>query len=209
MKNFRNIVILLLAVLVVGCKKSENIIDQEEVIEDLMDLAPLPLDQDYIVAYTPPVHILEIEYSSFPLPEKYRGILSSGDSLRDSIAIPNSGGQITTASYHNALDIPVPDKTPVYACKAGYVKNVYPSYYNGSKWKGHPTYGGYIEIIHYDHTKSIYAHLSFTEVREGTYVERGQQIGWSGGVRGRRGSGTSTGPHLHWAVMLDLESVLE
>ena len=187
-----------------GCKKNEITEHTDLPILDTVELSDITEKEPIEI-----INLLKIEYCTFPLPEKYRNIISSGDKLRDSIADPNSGGQLTTASYHNALDIPVPDKTPVKACKAGYVKNVYPSYYNGTKWKGHPTYGGYIEIIHYDHTKSIYAHLSYTEVKEGTYVERGQEIGWSGGVRGRRGSGTSTGPHLHWTVMLDLESIIE
>ena len=64
-----------------------------------------------------------------------------------------------------------------------------------------------IEIRHPDGTTSLYAHLSMTLVTEGTYVSKGQLIGLSGGVKGRRGSGNSTGPHLHFAVYLNIESL--
>lgn len=204
------IILCILVLLIPTCCKKSNMFPTENIIENEPINELVSTEKCTFEPINEPIkHTFEIEYSKFPLPDKYRGIISSGDKLRDSITDLNSGGQITTAVYHNSLDIPVPDKTPIYACKSGYVKNVYPSYYNGSKWKGHPTYGGYIEIMHYDHTKSIYAHLSFTEVKEGVYVEQGQEIGWSGGVRNRRGSGVSTGPHLHWSVMLDLESNIE
>ena len=100
---------------------TENIIENEP-INELVSTEKCTFEP----INEPIKHTFEIEYSKFPLPDKYRGIISSGDKLRDSITDPNSGGQITTAVYHNSLDIPVPDKTPIYACKSGYVKNVYP-----------------------------------------------------------------------------------
>lgn len=154
-------------------------------------------------------YTVKIERWGFPLPDKYKGIVSSGDGLRDSVYDVDSGGSITSASYHNAFDFPVPEGTPVFAAKSGYVKTVYPGRWNGTKWKGHPSYGGYIEIIHYDNTKSTYAHLAETDVCQGTYVIKGQQIGLSGGAKGKRASGNSTGPHLHFTVMLNLSSFMD
>ena len=137
----------------------------------------------------------------FPLPAKYRGYKSSEQGLRDSIP--------GTATYHYAVDYACPDKTEVYACDDGYVINAYPSYYNGEKWKGDKSLGGLLEIRHSDGSTSLYGHLSMTLVTEGTFVRRGQLIGWSGGVKGRRGSGITTGPHLHFAIYVDIESLLE
>ena len=143
----------------------------------------------------------------FPLDSKYYYNISSTQGLRTPIELPNSGGT-TSGKYHNAIDISVPDFTPVYAAKAGKVVTVYPSYYNGGgKYKGHPQYGGLIEISHDDGTKSLYAHLSMTVVREGDTVKTGEKIGHSGGVPGRRGSGQSTGPHLHFEVILNINDM--
>ena len=140
----------------------------------------------------------------FPVDSKYRYNISSTQGLRTPIELPNAGGS-TSGKYHNAIDIAVPDFTPVYAAKSSKVKTGWPSYYNGgAKYKGHPQYGGYIEIQHDDNTESHYAHLSMTDVHEGDIVEVGETIGRSGGVAGRRGSGISTGPHLHFEIILNI-----
>ena len=153
---------------------------------------------------------VEITKKLFPLPPKYKPYKTSGQGLRDSIPNVNSGGGSSLATFHNAIDYACPDKTEVYACDDGYVVNVYPSYYNGGAlYKGHGSYGGYIEIRHPDGTTSLYAHLSMTKVTEGSYVKRGDVIALSGGVKGRRGSGNSTGPHLHFAIYPDIESLLQ
>ena len=193
---------------------SINVVEVEDTSEDeeVIQTAPETLVMDNLqipgknIGYK---EYLETNFSSieklkFPLPEKYRYYISSEQGLRESIPNVNAGGGATLSTYHNAIDIAVPDKTPVYAAKSGYVQTVYPSYYNGDKWKGHPQYGGLIEIKHSDGTITLYAHLSFTEVREGSYVSTGDEIGWSGGKRGRRGSGNSTGPHLHFSEYIDI-----
>ena len=151
--------------------------------------------------------IKKIQPFLFPLDDVYRNNITSIQGLRTPISLPNAGGT-TSGRYHNALDVAVPDFTPVKAAKEGRVTVVYPSYYNGGKkYKGHPQYGGYVEITHDDGTKTIYAHLSMTSVREGQIVKAGQKIGNSGGVAGRRGSGTSTGPHLHFEVILNINDM--
>ena len=145
-----------------------------------------------------------------PLPEKYLVYKSSSQGLRDKILAENTGGTATSGRWHNGFDYPCPEKTPVYATKNGYVVEVWPSYYNGPyNYKGHSSYGGLIILLHPDSTITLYAHLSFTEVHEGDYVSVGKEIGWSGGVRGKRGSGTSTGPHLHYSIYLDMEDFLD
>ena len=48
-----------------------------------------------------------------------------------------------------------------------------------------------------------------TQVNEGEYVERGQLIGLSGGNPKYKTSGKSTGSHLHYAIYLNMNSLLD
>lgn len=59
----------------------------------------------------------------------------------------------------------------------------------------------YVLIVHADGLMSLYGHLSGVRAREGDIVMAGQLIGWSGGAQGTRGSGESTGAHLHFEVL--------
>ena len=152
--------------------------------------------------------VTEPTISNFQNPIKKELSISSKQGEREIIK-DASGGTVTNGAYHNAIDIRCKEKTPVYASKDGIVVSVWPSYYNGEKWKGHPIYGGLVEIEHKDGTKTRYAHLSMTEVKEKQEVKAGQEIGLSGGVVGKRGSGTSTGAHLHFEIILDIETYLE
>lgn len=157
---------------------------------------------------TEPVVIMSITEFSDPLPEKYMKHKSSSQGLRNVISAESTGGFSTSGKWHNGNDYPCPDKTPVYATKDGIVKEVWPSYYNGPyKYEGHKAYGGLIIIEHYDGTITLYAHLSMTKVHEGDVVKSGQTIAWSGGVKNRRGSGTSTGAHLHYSIYLDMDKL--
>jgi murein DD-endopeptidase MepM/ murein hydrolase activator NlpD len=58
-------------------------------------------------------------------------------------------------------------------------------------------YGLFIVIEHADGFSSLYSHLDRLDVYEGQRVSRGQYIGWGGST------GISTGPHLHFELMLD------
>ncbi len=85
---------------------------------------------------------------------------------------------------HEGVDIVTNLGTPVHASGDGKVDFV------GRK-------GGYglcVEINHGFGYKTIYGHLSKTEVKEGQKVNRGFEIAKSGT------SGLSTGPHLHYEV---------
>lgn len=146
----------------------------------------------------------------FPLPKEYDvpSRITSPQGMRKAIEGRDTGGQEAVSSYHNAIDIAVPDKTPVYASKSGYAVDVWPSIDNGPyEYKGHPTYGGMILLEHPDGTSTLYAHLSKTEIKEGEWVNQGDLIGKTGGIKGRRGSGTSTGPHLHFSIFINLDIV--
>ncbi|GAB3865129.1 M23 family metallopeptidase [Dactylosporangium cerinum] len=77
------------------------------------------------------------------------------------------------------------------ACGAGTVTNI-PN--NG-------TGGNTVTIAHADGYKSQYLHLSAFVLANGTSVARGATVGRSGGAVGAPGSGSSTGPHLHWHMI--------
>jgi murein DD-endopeptidase MepM/ murein hydrolase activator NlpD len=91
------------------------------------------------------------------------------------------------ARPHRGIDIVAPVGTPVVATANGRVKSAGP--------RGH--YGLLVEIDHGHGTVTRYAHLSRVAVRVGQSVQRGQNIG-AVGV-----SGLSTGPHLHYEVLIN------
>lgn len=92
-----------------------------------------------------------------------------------------------TENFHDGLDIGVGQGTPVNAASAGTV--VLASRYGG--------YGLAIKIDHGRGLVTLYAHLSQIDVEVGQKVAAGQHIGYSGNT------GTSTGPHLHFSVLLN------
>ena len=91
-----------------------------------------------------------------------------------------------TQNFHDGIDIGVPKGTPVRAASAGTV--IMSSWYGG--------YGNAIKIDHGGGIVTLYAHLSSMSVAVGDKVSAGQTIGYSGNT------GTSTGPHLHFTVMV-------
>lgn len=90
----------------------------------------------------------------------------------------------TTSSPHLGLDFRVPAGTPVNAMNDGTVLLARPLYYEGN----------FVVIDHGQGLLTLYLHLSEFKVKEGDHVNRGQEIGLSGGT------GRATGPHLHVAV---------
>lgn len=92
---------------------------------------------------------------------------------------------------HAAIDMPTYIGTPVKAPADGYVARVHDS--------GSSNYS-YLLVLHGENISTVYGHLSGFAVSEGNTVTRGQVIGYTGGAPGSRGSGLSTGPHLHFEV---------
>jgi len=87
-------------------------------------------------------------------------------------------------SMHQGLDYAVPSGTPVAALNAGTVLLARPLYFEGNC----------VVLDHGQGLLTLYLHLSEFKVKEGDRVERGQELGLSGGT------GRATGPHLHIAV---------
>lgn len=88
---------------------------------------------------------------------------------------------------HSGVDIGANYGSPVVSAEVGTVQRA------GSK-------GGYglsIDITHGGGVVTRYAHLSSVAVKAGQRVERGQFIGRAGS------SGNSTGPHLHFEVLVN------
>ncbi|MEM7047885.1 MAG: peptidoglycan DD-metalloendopeptidase family protein [Pseudomonadota bacterium] len=87
---------------------------------------------------------------------------------------------------HRGVDFAAPTGTPIYASGHGTVI-----------WaKTHGAYGKAIVLRHNAETKTRYAHLSKILVRPGQRVTQGDVIGLVGST------GRSTGPHLHYEVLL-------
>jgi murein DD-endopeptidase MepM/ murein hydrolase activator NlpD len=95
-------------------------------------------------------------------------------------------------SGHQALDIANRTGTPIYAAAAGTIKLAD---------EDTDRHGIHIELEHEDGYTTFYSHLSASHVEVGEHVERMQKIGLMGST------GLSTGPHLHFEIRLDGESV--
>jgi len=91
----------------------------------------------------------------------------------------------TIWSFHSGIDLGASFGTPVLAAKAGRVD--FAGWGNG--------YGNLVELDH-GSTGTRYAHLDAIYVSQGQQVAQGQQIGIVGST------GQSTGPHLHFEIMV-------
>ena len=89
-------------------------------------------------------------------------------------------------ALHTGLDFPAELGTPIRAAAGGVVLEV----------GVHPEYGQTLELDHGNRLTTLYAHLQRALVKPGDLVRRGQVIAEVGN------SGRSTGPHLHFEVLL-------
>ncbi|WP_183383399.1 peptidoglycan DD-metalloendopeptidase family protein [Halomonas stenophila] len=94
-------------------------------------------------------------------------------------------------SPHKGTDFAMPSGTPVTAPADGRVEKV----------GNHPAAGRYIVVRHDNGYKTRYLHLSRPMVNRGDRVTRGERIALSGNT------GRSTGPHLHYEVLVNNRQV--
>ena len=92
---------------------------------------------------------------------------------------------------HRGVDFAAPKGTPILAAGDGIID------YAG--WNG--SYGKYIRIRHNSSYKTVYAHLSKILKSRNSKVNQGDVIGLLGST------GRSTGPHLHYEVLLNNKQI--
>lgn len=122
----------------------------------------------------------EMEYLPFISPVNV--IYRLGDGVKFREVHPVFG----TPQWHHGQDFRTPYGTEVYATGSGKVVE--------AGWKG--GHGNYIMIDHGYGFRSSYSHLSNIRVTVGLNVKRGDKIGLTGST------GTSSGPHLHYQILL-------
>lgn len=94
---------------------------------------------------------------------------------------------------HKGVDFAAPIGTPVYAAGDGVVEKAGP-------WS---SYGNYLRIRHTGTYSTAYGHLSgyARGIHAGSRVRQGQVVAYSGNT------GRTTGPHLHYEVLVDNRQV--
>lgn len=88
---------------------------------------------------------------------------------------------------HSGLDVVVKRGTPIKASAAGVVLTVDEFFFNGKT----------VFVDHGNGLITVYCHLDRIDVQTGATVRKGQALGLSGMT------GRTSGPHLHWSVVLN------
>ncbi len=121
---------------------------------------------------------------------------SVSDEITEEISFVEPAIGVLTSPYgqrwgktHEGIDIGGEIGTDILAADSGTVLL--------SRWVD--GYGNYIELEHKNGYKTIYGHCDSLLVDEGDIVSRGQKIATMGNT------GNSTGPHLHFEVILNGE----
>jgi len=129
-------------------------------------------------------------------PRPYRVPFGVGSTYLISQAFPSRITHTTPDSEY-AVDIALPDGTPIYAAREGTVINARHDSFRGAAAPVMLDQANVIEILHDDGTIGLYAHLHWDSIRVriGAHVARGQYIANSGNT------GFTSGPHLHFAVL--------
>jgi len=89
--------------------------------------------------------------------------------------------------FHTGIDLAAPTGSPIVAANDGTVLR--------AEWNG--GYGNCVVIDHGGGIATLYAHASRLLVKKGQNVKKGDTIALIGST------GTSTGPHLHFEVLVD------
>ncbi len=114
----------------------------------------------------------------------------------DGARITSGYGQRTLFGYtrmHKGVDFGAPSGTPIMAAGDGVIETI------GARG----AYGNYIRIRHNSTYKTAYAHMSrfASGLARGSRVRQGETIGYVGST------GRSTGPHLHYEVLVNNEQI--
>ena len=114
----------------------------------------------------------------------------------DGARITSGFGRRTLFGYtrmHKGVDFGVPSGTPIMAAGDGVIETI------GSNG----AFGNYIRIRHNSTYKTAYAHMRrfASGLSRGSRVRQGETIGFVGST------GRSTGPHLHYEVLVNNEQI--
>lgn len=90
-------------------------------------------------------------------------------------------------ALHTGLDFPAESGSPIHAAAGGVVRST----------DYHSAYGNLLEIDHGNGLTTRYAHTSRILVKAGDLIKRGQLVAEVGNT------GRSTGPHLHFEVLVE------
>jgi len=112
------------------------------------------------------------------------------------------GGEVshTDKQNHYAVDIAMPEGTPILAARDGVVMTVDNDFYGaGQDLSKYGDRANNIRIVHSDGTMAVYAHLQLesAKVAVGDRVRAGQQLALSGDT------GYTSGPHLHFCIQVN------
>lgn len=98
----------------------------------------------------------------------------------------NHRGLDLVGAYHTLDNVVSYDSGKVLMAVTGYGNGAG----QGVNWR----YGNFVKILHDDGKVTLYAHLSYTDLKVGQRVSKGQLIGGMGN------SGNCFGAHLHWEL---------
>ncbi len=133
------------------------------------------------------------------LMEAVAKVVERGTKIPPTYIRPISGGRLSSSfgrrkaptkgasTYHKGIDWAVPTGTAVYASCGGTVAK--------AGWGS--GYGYVVYINHEDGKQTRYGHLSKVLVKAGDSVKQGERIALSGNT------GVSTGPHLHFEILVN------
>ncbi|MDR3389546.1 MAG: M23 family metallopeptidase [Rudaea sp.] len=130
---------------------------------------------------------------------RYRLPFSSDHQFRIAQAFGGKASH-TDAQNHYAVDIGMPEGTPVLAARDGVVMTVDNDFYGaGLDMARYGDRANNIRVVHSDGTMAVYAHLELegARVHVGQRVRAGQVLALSGDT------GYTTGPHLHFCVQVN------
>lgn len=128
-----------------------------------------------------------------PFPETQRFLIAQ--------AFGGDASHMDKQNYY-AVDIAMPEGTPVLAARDGVVMTVDNDFYGaGQDLSKYGDRANNIRIVHSDGTMAVYAHLQLesSRVAVGDRAHAGQQIALSGNT------GFTRGPHLHFVVQQNVD----
>lgn len=158
-----------------------------------------PRDPSRPLSYTPKLRHALGDPRLLPKPYKYP-LPWRGGPFRQTQGANGQYSHFTPKGRH-AVDIAMPEGTPIVAARGGVVVKVE----NEQSGRGTNPAGNFVRILHDDGTMGVYLHLmkGSVVVREGQRVDTGMRLARSGNT------GNSTGPHLHFVVQRNVGLAVE